>query len=98
MLCEPAQILKDCIVKGAAKAGELRPVLGAYPEAPLLIPGIGAQGGSIEELALALKNHTGTPLIAVSRDISYISKGLSWKQDVEERAGWYKKQLNQISS
>jgi orotidine-5'-phosphate decarboxylase len=78
------------MVVGATKAGMLGPVLEANPEAPLLIPGIGAQGASLEELASALKNHHGTPLIPISRDILYPGGGISWKQDVVERAKWYK--------
>ncbi|MFU8861237.1 MAG: orotidine-5'-phosphate decarboxylase [Cyclonatronaceae bacterium] len=82
------------MVVGATKAGKLRSVLEANPEAPLLIPGIGAQGGSIDELARALQTHHGPALIPISRDIIYASIGLSWKEDVAGRAAWYKKQLS----
>jgi orotidine-5'-phosphate decarboxylase len=81
------------MVVGATKPEKLGPVLAAFPDAPLLIPGIGAQGGSIDELARVLKNHRGTALIPVSRDIIYTSTGLEWKEDVAARAVWYREQL-----
>lgn len=84
------------MVIGATKPEKLSPVLAAYPEAPLLIPGIGAQGGSVDQLALALKNHAGTALIPISRDIIYAGSDFSWKEDVATRAAWYKEQLSKL--
>ena len=59
------------MVVGATQANLAAEVLSQYPDAPLLIPGIGAQGGSIEQLKKLLKNHKGQPLVSVSRSIMY---------------------------
>jgi orotidine-5'-phosphate decarboxylase len=59
------------MVVGATKAEQLRPVVEPFPEAPLLIPGVGRQGGDIAKLAEALEEHQGIPLINSSRSIIY---------------------------
>lgn len=58
------------MVVGATQNEMYGPVLKAYPEAPLLIPGIGVQGGSIQELTKTLAGHGGVPLINASRGLS----------------------------
>ncbi|MEX1135287.1 MAG: orotidine-5'-phosphate decarboxylase [Balneolales bacterium] len=75
------------------------PVLGAYPGSNLLIPGIGAQGGSLEKLEQVLKDHNGFPLVSVSRGILYpeSQQGLSWMQAIEKQARDYHQQLHTIS-
>ena len=59
------------MVVGATQASALKLVLEANPDAHLLIPGIGSQGGSISELAAVLRNHRGIPVINSSRAILY---------------------------
>ncbi|MFA5668212.1 MAG: orotidine-5'-phosphate decarboxylase [Balneolaceae bacterium] len=59
------------MVIGATQPEELSSVIEHHSKACLLIPGIGAQGGSIDELADALDNHEGIPLINSSRQIIY---------------------------
>ena len=70
------------MVVGATKSEQLRPVIEPFPEAPLLIPGVGKQGGDITKLAEALEDHQGMPLINSSRSIIYAGG------DDEE---WYRK-------
>lgn len=74
-------------------------VLSAFPGSNLLIPGIGAQGGSLEKLELALKDHNGLPLVSVSRGILYPDKqnNLGWMQAIEKQAQSYHQQLHNIS-
>jgi orotidine-5'-phosphate decarboxylase len=63
------------LVVGATQPDELRAIREAHPTLPLLIPGVGAQGGSLE---LAVKyGHTGDGLavINVSRQVIYASSG-----------------------
>lgn len=50
------------------RLGELRK---AMPRAVFLVPGIGAQGGAVEDLGPALGNHPASVLIAASRSIAY---------------------------
>jgi len=63
------------LVVGATQPEELKAIRQAHPSLPLLIPGVGAQGGSLE---LAVKySHTGDGLavINVSRQVIYASSG-----------------------
>jgi len=61
------------LVVGATKPSELKALRERAPELPFLIPGIGAQGGSLEEVLAA--NGDGIALINVSRGICGASKG-----------------------
>lgn len=61
------------MVVGATQAAVISPVLEAHPNACLLIPGIGAQGGSITELAKVLDAHKAPVLINSSRAIIYVA-------------------------
>ncbi|MFO7848038.1 MAG: orotidine-5'-phosphate decarboxylase [Balneolaceae bacterium] len=65
----PAQI--GMVVGATTTAEKLLPVLDAFPSAPLLIPGIGAQGGDPDVLKTTLSRHTGIPLVNSSRAILY---------------------------
>ncbi|MEP7235324.1 MAG: orotidine-5'-phosphate decarboxylase [Ignavibacteriota bacterium] len=71
---EWSQSKKNCgLVVGATKPSELRSLRERAPELPFLIPGIGAQGGSLEEVLAA--NGSGIALINVSRSVCGASKG-----------------------
>ncbi|MAO65147.1 MAG: orotidine-5'-phosphate decarboxylase [Balneola sp.] len=86
------------MVIGATQAEEAASVLSLHPEGALLIPGIGAQGGSISELARSLKGHQGIPLINSSRGITYAGKDEGdWPEHVAEAAKSMKQKLNQIT-
>jgi orotidine-5'-phosphate decarboxylase len=75
------------MVVGATKAQKLHPVIDPFPEAPLLIPGVGKQGGSVTKLAEALQNHSGIPLINSSRSIIYAGNDSStWTDGVASSA------------
>lgn len=65
-------------------------VLERLPDAPLLIPGLGAQGGDIASLAQS--GRTAPPLINVSRGILYQEEHLSYK----EKAHRYASQIAQV--
>lgn len=86
------------MVIGATQAEEAESVLNHHPHGALLIPGIGAQGGSISELAKALNGHKGIPLINSSRGIIYAGKDEGdWPEYVAEAAKLMKQKLNQIT-
>lgn len=86
------------MVIGATQAEEAESVLSHHPNGALLIPGIGAQGGSVSELAKALKGHKGIPLINSSRGIIYAGKDEGdWPEYVAEAAKKMKQKLNQIT-
>lgn len=86
------------MVIGATQAEEAESVLSYHSEGALLIPGIGAQGGSISELSKALKDHKGIPLINSSRGIIYAGKDEGdWPEYVADAAKSMKQKLNQIT-
>jgi orotidine-5'-phosphate decarboxylase len=72
------------MVIGATQAEKLPGILKLNPNGALLIPGIGVQGGNIEELASVLKNHDGLPLVNVSRSIMYGERTSDTLTDIEE--------------
>ncbi|GAA5523337.1 orotidine-5'-phosphate decarboxylase [Aliifodinibius salicampi] len=86
------------MVVGATKAQDLGPVITPFRKAPLLIPGIGKQGGSITELKNALHQHQGLPLVNSSRSIIYAGEGsANWEKSVARAAENYKKRLGPIT-
>lgn len=87
------------MVIGATQAEEAESVLSHHPEGALLIPGVGAQGGSIAELSKSLKTHRGIPLINSSRGIIYTGKDEGdWPEHVANAAKSMKQKLNQITN
>lgn len=86
------------MVVGATKANELESVINKFSTSPLLIPGIGKQGGSISALNEVLKYHQGFPLINSSRGIIYAGKNeINWHRQVAEAAKNLKTKLAPIT-
>lgn len=63
------------LVVGATAPDELRRVRALVPNASLLVPGVGAQGGSPREVAEAAGLEPGTIVVSASRSIMYASSG-----------------------
>lgn len=59
------------MVTGATQTADFAAVSRAFPEATLLVPGFGAQGGSYEELRPHIKAHKGLFIPVISRSIIY---------------------------
>lgn len=75
------------MVVGATRALSAGRVLQANPGANLLIPGVGAQGGDVNQLIELLKGHAGIPLINSSRAILYAGEGSeNWEEKVALKA------------
>ncbi|PAU93071.1 orotidine-5'-phosphate decarboxylase [Aliifodinibius salipaludis] len=86
------------MVMGATKANKLEPVINKFPTSPLLIPGVGKQGGSIKALSKSLEQHSGTPLINSSRSIIYAGNNeINWHRQVAEAAKNYQLRLAPIT-
>lgn len=86
------------MVVGATKAEKMEPVIAPFPKAPLLIPGVGKQGGDITKLGESLKQHQGIPLINSSRSIIYAGGDSdNWQKDVAESAQNLKERLSPIT-
>ncbi len=71
---------KNCgLVVGATYPGELRTIRDAVGDMPILVPGIGAQGGELEPVLRAgLDGDRQGLLISASRSIIYASTGLDF--------------------
>lgn len=80
-------------VVGATQAESLRNIRNLIPEHFLLVPGVGAQGGTVEEVAAAgWSEHCGL-LVNVSRGIIYASKGEDYKTAAAAAARDYHRQM-----
>lgn len=87
------------MVIGATQTDEAAAVLKYHEQGSLLIPGVGAQGGSIEELAELLASHEGIPLINSSRGIIYAgSDKADWTEHVATAASDLKSDLSLITA
>lgn len=72
-------------VVGATKAEALRDIRKIVPDHFLLVPGVGAQGGSLEEVAkYGMNDHCGL-LVNSSRGIIYASSGTDFKEQAAEK-------------
>ncbi len=79
------------IVFGATQISQLQENIQLIKDLPILLPGVGAQGGSLEEVVTLFKQHHFTPyLINASRSIIYASSG----NDFAEKAAEELKKLN----
>ena len=69
------------LVVGATYPDELREVRGLVGDMPILIPGIGAQGGDVEKTVSAGKDSRGYGMIInSSRGIIFASKGADFAE------------------
>ncbi|MEA3296476.1 MAG: orotidine-5'-phosphate decarboxylase [candidate division Zixibacteria bacterium] len=69
------------LVVGATAPDQLKDIRDLAGEIPILIPGVGAQGGSLEKAALfGTANFSRTALINVSRSVLYASKDDNFAQ------------------
>lgn len=59
------------MVVGATRPDSISNIAKYHPQATLLIPGVGSQGGDIEKLIKSLADHRGVPIVNVSRGIMY---------------------------
>jgi orotidine-5'-phosphate decarboxylase len=82
------------IVTGATNARYLENIRTLIPRHFLLVPGVGAQGGSLEEVVRYGMNENVGLLVNSSRGIIYASTG----EDFAEKAGIAAKKLQQEMS
>jgi orotidine-5'-phosphate decarboxylase len=73
-------------VVGATKAAALSDIRKIIPEAFLLVPGVGAQGGSLKEVAEAGLNKQCGLLVNSSRGILYASQGKDFAEAAAKEA------------
>ncbi len=84
------------LVVGATYPEELRSIRVICPDLPILIPGVGAQGGDLESAVVAgTDTHRERAIISVSRGILFASEGEDYAQAAGQAAVKLKKQINQ---
>ena len=86
------------LVVGGNCIDELQTIHGRFPSTPLLLPGIGSQGGKIEEVTSIIDNYNESSesensiakhnnnLVNVSRSVIYASNGKDWKEAAGKKA------------
>ncbi len=75
------------LVVGATYPGEMRRLREICPEMPFLVPGIGAQGGSLADVLRAGLDARGLGLlISASRGVTYASQGADFAQAARREA------------
>ncbi len=80
-------------VVGATKAKSLQSVRDIAPNSFLLVPGVGAQGGSLEEVAkYGMNDHCGL-LVNSSRGIIYASDNENFTQEARKNANQLQKEM-----
>ncbi len=85
------------LVVGATYPEELAQIRKAAPALPFLVPGVGAQGGSLEEAIRHGATAEGFgPLIAISRAIIYASSGPDYAQAARNAALGYRQEIEGI--
>ncbi|MEI6184309.1 MAG: orotidine 5'-phosphate decarboxylase / HUMPS family protein, partial [Bacteroidota bacterium] len=83
-------------VVGATKAPDLAIIRQHVPDHFLLIPGVGAQGGSLEEVAQYGLNKECGLLVNLSRAVIYASNGENYKEAAEKVAIQYVQQMKSL--
>ena len=83
------------LVVGATYPEELRKIRSTHPNMPLLIPGIGAQGGDLEQaVGYGVDAHGQKAIISSSRQIIYASRGKDFAQAARKAAAELRDQIN----
>lgn len=83
-------------VVGATKAEALENIRTIIPEHFLLVPGVGAQGGSLKEVAkYGMNDHCGL-LVNSSRGIIYASSGKDFKDEAKAKAKEMQREMEQL--
>lgn len=80
-------------VVGATKGEQLARIRENYPDMPLLVPGIGAQGGSVEDVAAAVTSEGAPIVVNVSRGIIFAGSDDDFAAKAKEKAFYYNAQL-----
>jgi orotidine-5'-phosphate decarboxylase len=84
------------LVVGATYPEELKLIRQSHPDMPLLIPGIGAQGGDLEKSIRYGVDASGEKaIINSSRQIIYASRGKGFAQAARKAAAELRDQINQ---
>lgn len=87
------------LVVGATQPEELRQVRALCPSLPLLVPGVGAQGGDLEQaVRYGVDAHGGGLLVNTSRQVLYASKGTDYAEAARSVAQEVRGRINRVRS
>ena len=89
----PEQLM---FVVGATKANDLETIRKIIPAHFLLVPGVGAQGGSLEEVTQYGKNDSVGLLINASRAVIFASSGTNFAKDAAIAAQGYAAEMRAL--
>jgi orotidine-5'-phosphate decarboxylase len=81
------------LVVGATAPNELRTVRALVPETPILIPGVGTQGGRPDEVVAAAGYLPGKMVVNASRGVMYATEGPGFADAAAEAARLLRDQL-----
>ena len=85
------------LVVGATHPEELKLIREGHPDTPLLIPGVGAQGGDLEKaVSYGIDIRGERAIINSSRQIIYASKGAGFAQAAGKAAKELREQINRF--
>lgn len=76
-------------VVGATQMDYLKHIRSIIPDHFLLVPGIGAQAGSLKEVSEQLLNKEGGILVNIGRDIIFAGSGDDFEEKVKQKAERY---------
>ncbi len=82
-------------VVGATQAEEFTNIRSIIPDHFLLVPGVGAQGGSLKEISEKAMNKDCGLLVNVSRGIIYASSGYDFAQAAADEAKKYAEEMKE---
>jgi orotidine-5'-phosphate decarboxylase len=84
------------LVVGATQAGAMQTIRALAPELPILVPGVGAQGGDVETAVRSGARPDGTGLLVnASRSILYASAGEDFASAARGAAAALRAEINQ---
>ena len=84
------------LVVGATQAGAMQSIRALAPELPILVPGVGAQGGDLGTAVRSAARPDGTGLLVnASRSILYASAGRDFAEAARSAAAALREEINQ---
>ena len=85
------------LVVGATHPAELKPIRDLAPSMPILIPGVGTQGGDLESaVRFGCDKNGDLAIINASRSILYASSGKDFADAARTEAQQLRKQMQQF--
>ena len=85
------------LVAGATRADDLQRIRRIAPQLPILIPGVGAQGGDLEQAVADGVDESGElAIINVSRAVLYASKGDDFAERARQEARALRDAINRV--